>query len=89
MLPTLVGRSSRQALLAWRAMHHSFALYGMGESQVGCRAGSDGLGQWALQHAALTACTPVATVRLRPFNPGATVNARPFNGDRHHTGSCT
>lgn len=31
MLPTLVGRSGRQALLAWRAMHHTFALYNMGE----------------------------------------------------------
>jgi hypothetical protein len=31
MLPTLLGRSGRQALLAWRAMHHTFALYNMGE----------------------------------------------------------
>jgi hypothetical protein len=31
MLPTLVGRSSRQALLAFRAMNHTFALFGAGE----------------------------------------------------------
>jgi hypothetical protein len=31
MLPTLVGRSGRQALLAFRMMNHTFALMGMGE----------------------------------------------------------
>jgi hypothetical protein len=31
MLPTLVARSSRHALAALRALHHTLAIYGLGE----------------------------------------------------------
>lgn len=31
MLPTIVGRSSRHALMAFRAMHHTLAIFGLGE----------------------------------------------------------
>jgi hypothetical protein len=30
MMPTLVGRSSRSLLAAWRAMHHSISIFGLG-----------------------------------------------------------